>query len=100
VQNIVLGVLIGLIYLNLDNNQASIQDRLGLLFFIMINQAFGALFTPVNICTPFDFTMLRAFFFFLLLICFVCLTFTSSSRRTKGGEQRAARRHVCGTISY
>lgn len=34
----------------MKKDQASIQNRLGLLFFVMINQGFSAMFTPVNIC--------------------------------------------------
>ena len=51
VQNIVLGVLIGLIYLRMDRGQSTVFNRLGLLFFVMVNQGFGAMFTALNVCT-------------------------------------------------
>ena len=40
--SIFFAVILALIY-NLKNDEASIQDRLGLLFFVVINQAFGPL---------------------------------------------------------
>mmetsp|Transcript_15892 Transcript_15892/g.26735 ORF Transcript_15892/g.26735 Transcript_15892/m.26735 type:complete len:320 (+) Transcript_15892:155-1114(+) len=36
-------VLLSLIYQNLGNSQQSIQDRIGLLYFLLINQSFGPL---------------------------------------------------------
>lgn len=49
-QTIFLSVLIGLIYLQLDNDSSSVQDRLGSLFFILINQAMAAVLSLVNLC--------------------------------------------------
>ena len=49
-QTIVLGLVIGLIYLNLGNGQASKQDRLGALFFILVNQAMSSVMSIVSLC--------------------------------------------------
>eukprot|EP01066_Platyproteum_vivax_P018496 Platyproteum_vivax@DN7556_c0_g1_i3.p1 len=44
VQAIVLGVITGLIYLQLKNDQAGVQNRNGAIFFILINQCMPAIF--------------------------------------------------------
>ena len=51
VQNIFLGVLIGLMYLRMGKGQTTVFNRLGLLFFVMVNQGFGAMFSALNVCT-------------------------------------------------
>jgi ABC-type multidrug transport system ATPase subunit len=48
IQTLIFSLLIGLIYLNIDDDQTSITDRVGVLFFILINQAFGGLFSALN----------------------------------------------------
>eukprot|EP00761_Pharyngomonas_kirbyi_P004435 gb/GECH01004440.1/.p1 GENE.gb/GECH01004440.1/~~gb/GECH01004440.1/.p1 ORF type:complete len:738 (+),score=196.21 gb/GECH01004440.1/:1-2214(+) len=40
---IVMSILVGLIYLQVDDGQASIQDRQGCLFFILLNNAFSSI---------------------------------------------------------
>eukprot|EP00475_Leptophrys_vorax_P003406 TRINITY_DN12009_c0_g1_i1.p1 TRINITY_DN12009_c0_g1~~TRINITY_DN12009_c0_g1_i1.p1 ORF type:complete len:643 (+),score=189.13 TRINITY_DN12009_c0_g1_i1:173-1930(+) len=47
-QTLFFAILVGLIYLNLGNGQASIVSRVGLLFFLCINQAFGAMFGVIS----------------------------------------------------
>lgn len=47
-QSIVLSLVVGLIYFRLANNQKSIQNVSGALFFILINQSFGSLFGILN----------------------------------------------------
>mmetsp|Transcript_12407 Transcript_12407/g.21004 ORF Transcript_12407/g.21004 Transcript_12407/m.21004 type:complete len:659 (+) Transcript_12407:234-2210(+) len=42
-QTVFLAILTGLIYLRIGTDQRSIQDRAGVLFFVITNQAFGAL---------------------------------------------------------
>lgn len=37
-QAIVLGLIVGLIYLRLDNDQKSVQNKSGAMFFVLINQ--------------------------------------------------------------
>jgi len=51
VQNLVISILMGLVYLNLGHDQASITDRLGLMFFIILNQAMNAMFFTLNVFT-------------------------------------------------
>ena len=41
-QNTVFSVIFGLVYLRMDRDQVSIQNRSGLLFFLSMNQAFGS----------------------------------------------------------
>ena len=48
-QTIFLALLVGSIYWQIDDTQGSIQDRVGALFFIMTNQAFGMM-SSLNIC--------------------------------------------------
>jgi len=43
-QAIVIGLLIGLIYLRIPDNQKSIQNLTGVMFFIMVNQSMGGVF--------------------------------------------------------
>ncbi len=38
IQTLVLALLVGLLYLRVGDDQASIQDREGALFFIVVNQ--------------------------------------------------------------
>ena len=46
--SIIFGLLLAGIFANLGDDQASIQDRQGLLFFIIVNQAFGSIFGVIN----------------------------------------------------
>jgi len=46
IQSIAVSVIMGLVYLQLDNDQKSIQDRAGAIFFAAIFQMFGALLAP------------------------------------------------------
>jgi len=48
-QTLFLACLIGLIYLQVDDSQASIQDRTGVLFFIAINQVMGSAIAILSI---------------------------------------------------
>jgi hypothetical protein len=47
-QTLFFAILVGLIYLNMGNGQASVVSRVGLLFFLCINQAFGAMFGVIS----------------------------------------------------
>jgi ATP-binding cassette subfamily G (WHITE) protein 1 len=47
-QTVFFAVLIGLIYLRVGNDQLSIQNRAGVLFFVLINQAFTGMFNMLN----------------------------------------------------
>lgn len=40
----------GLIYLRMSHNQASIQDRLGVLFFVCIDTCFSSVTSQINTC--------------------------------------------------
>lgn len=42
------GLLIAALYSEMGSGQKSIQDRIGVLFFVTINQSFGALFNTIN----------------------------------------------------
>lgn len=44
-QAVVLGLIIGLLYLKIDNNSRGVQDVNGGLFFICVNGAFTAAFS-------------------------------------------------------
>eukprot|EP01087_Luapelamoeba_hula_P000440 TRINITY_DN1032_c0_g1_i1.p1 TRINITY_DN1032_c0_g1~~TRINITY_DN1032_c0_g1_i1.p1 ORF type:complete len:776 (-),score=126.55 TRINITY_DN1032_c0_g1_i1:171-2498(-) len=46
-QTIVLSLMVGLVFLGVGDDQASIQDRLGALFFIVVNQSFSAIMSTV-----------------------------------------------------
>jgi ABC-type multidrug transport system ATPase subunit len=48
ISNIFFGFIVGLIYSELDFGQRSIQDRIGLLFFISINTGFNSLLSVLN----------------------------------------------------
>jgi len=43
------GLILGAIYSNVHHTQKSIQDRIGILFFVTINQAFGAMFPVLSL---------------------------------------------------
>jgi len=47
IQTVVLSLMVGLIYLDLGHNQASIQNREGALFFILTNQTMGGLMNVI-----------------------------------------------------
>lgn len=48
-QTLFVALLVGSIYFQIGDSQASIQDRVGALFFIMTNQAFSAI-GALNVC--------------------------------------------------
>lgn len=52
VSAIIFAILVGIIYLDLGVSQSSIQDRVGLLFFVIINASFGQLFGTINSFPP------------------------------------------------
>jgi ABC-type multidrug transport system ATPase subunit len=47
VQALFLGLIIGLIYLQIGLTQQSVQDRQGLLYLLVVNQAFGGMFSAL-----------------------------------------------------
>ncbi len=49
-QTLFLAILLGLIYLQIDNDPTGARDRTGALFFILINQAMGAMMGVVTVC--------------------------------------------------
>lgn len=57
-QTIILSLLIGLVYLNLDLDQSGIQSRQGVLFFIAVNQAMLSVVANANL-----FPLLKPVFF-------------------------------------
>ena len=48
IQTVVFGIILGLLYLQIANDQSTISDRAGALFFILTNQAFGSVFGVIN----------------------------------------------------
>ena len=48
-QTLFIALLVGTLYWQIENNQGSIQDRVGALFFVMTNQAF-AMIASLNMC--------------------------------------------------
>ncbi|KAL0477703.1 ATP-binding cassette, subfamily G [Acrasis kona] len=48
IQMIVLGLIVGLIFLRLDRSQAGVQNRLGALFFILTQQTIRSMFANVS----------------------------------------------------
>eukprot|EP01080_Neovahlkampfia_damariscottae_P006471 gene6471-10477_t len=48
-QVVSMGLVVGLLYLQIDTNQKSIQDRVGAIYFMMLNQTMGSLFGAVSI---------------------------------------------------
>jgi hypothetical protein len=48
--NILFGTLLGLIYLQAGYEEKAMQDRIGVLFFVILNTFFGAMFGVVNTC--------------------------------------------------
>eukprot|EP00164_Ancoracysta_twista_P004741 GFYU01006420.1.p1 GENE.GFYU01006420.1~~GFYU01006420.1.p1 ORF type:complete len:698 (-),score=217.27 GFYU01006420.1:165-2198(-) len=48
VNNIVFGLLLGALYFDMGYEQRNIQDRVGILFFMVINSAFGGMFLSIN----------------------------------------------------
>ena len=44
IQSVILALIVGLIYLRLGNTQTDIQNRMGAIFFCLINQSFGGVF--------------------------------------------------------
>jgi len=49
IQTIVLAVIVGLIFLRLGYTQVNVQDRAGVLFFIMLNQMMNSLMTGLSL---------------------------------------------------
>jgi hypothetical protein len=49
-QAIATALLCGLIFLRLGNDQTSAWNRLGLLFFLALNQSFAAAMTAIQVC--------------------------------------------------
>lgn len=47
-QSLSMALIVGLIYLRTQYYQSNVQDRIGVLFFILINQAMGSLFSAVS----------------------------------------------------
>lgn len=47
-QSLSMALIIGLIYLRTQNFQSNVQDRIGVLFFMLINGAMGSLFSAVS----------------------------------------------------
>lgn len=60
-QTLFISLLVGTIYWQIGNDQGSIQDRVGALFFMMTNQAFGMI-ASLNIC--------KAFVSFIFIYCY------------------------------
>ena len=63
-QTLFMALLVGTIYFQIGDDQGSIQDRVGSLFFMMTNQAFGMI-ASLNICLNFF-----IFLFFILFFLF------------------------------
>eukprot|EP00191_Tetraselmis_sp_GSL018_P024921 CAMPEP_0177626464 /NCGR_PEP_ID=MMETSP0419_2-20121207/30668_1 /TAXON_ID=582737 /ORGANISM="Tetraselmis sp., Strain GSL018" /LENGTH=638 /DNA_ID=CAMNT_0019127521 /DNA_START=142 /DNA_END=2059 /DNA_ORIENTATION=- len=49
VQSVLIAVLLGLIYQDIEMNQTGIKDRLGVLFFVTINTSMSAVFTIIQV---------------------------------------------------
>lgn len=47
-QSIILGVILGLIYLQVDDDQEGMQNRMGSLYFILVNQGMSAATSVIN----------------------------------------------------
>jgi ATP-binding cassette, subfamily G (WHITE), eye pigment precursor transporter len=48
-QVLTMGLVVGFLYLQVSNNQKSIQDKIGAMYFIMLNQTMGSLFNAVSV---------------------------------------------------
>ena len=48
-QTLFIALLVATLYWQIENNQGSIQDRVGVLFFVMTNQAF-AMIISLHMC--------------------------------------------------
>mmetsp|Transcript_1517 Transcript_1517/g.4382 ORF Transcript_1517/g.4382 Transcript_1517/m.4382 type:complete len:422 (+) Transcript_1517:619-1884(+) len=44
-------VIVGMLYMHMGKNQKGIQDRMGALFFVVVNNAFGQMFAILNVFT-------------------------------------------------
>ena len=53
IQTIFIALLVGSIYFQIGDDQGSIQDRVGALFFVMTNQAFSMI-ASLNLCEYFS----------------------------------------------
>ena len=42
-------LIVGMLYMHMDKNQRGIQDRMGALFFVVVNNAFGQMFAILNV---------------------------------------------------
>ena len=49
VQAVLFSLILGALYSETGHTQKNIQDRIGVLFFICVNQSFGALFAVINV---------------------------------------------------
>ncbi|KAL9649908.1 hypothetical protein ABK040_011381 [Willaertia magna] len=49
IQSVIFAVLIGLIFLRLGYNQRGVQNRLGVLFFVLLNQSLNVVFPTVGV---------------------------------------------------
>jgi hypothetical protein len=52
IQNLVFGLLVGLLFINLTDNVTGIADRFGLLFIVMTNVAFSSVMSMINNFPP------------------------------------------------
>jgi len=59
IQNIVFGIIAALIFANLTNDTTGVGDRMGLLFMVIINGAFSAVFSMVNNFPPLKAVFIR-----------------------------------------
>ena len=53
VQTIFVAVLVGAIFFNIGNTQADVQNALGALYFVIINQVFITLSQEISLCKKF-----------------------------------------------
>ena len=44
-------LIVGMLYMNMSKNQKGIRDRMGALFFVVVNNAFGQMFAILNVFT-------------------------------------------------
>lgn len=51
VQSTVFAIIVGSLYTEMERTQKGIQDRIGALFFVVVNNAFGQMFATLNIFT-------------------------------------------------
>lgn len=90
-KNIVIGVVFGLIYLRMGHNQKSIGDRVGILFFLLLGQAMGAMLPALTVCMKTRLAELYVFLFLFLLylVTFVVTTVVPQEKKVVNRERRA-----------